>query len=184
MKIDLQSDQQQLREYILARIQNYVAEDNIGPGEPGDAIGLITLGFYAEQGGYANLVFDTRLDADVDGSWTIHIDNDVNLLEFPDWYDAYMAVCESEAVTFIRYDGSERRVKDNDISDEDLNELFGEMLTNTLQSLRDDGSLAKLPLSECAFMVVEEFDGRYFWPTYESRNTAGRIHATNRIEGE
>lgn len=175
MKIDLKKDQKTLRNYIEKRIQDYPSYENLGPGEDDDPIRLITLGFYAEQGGYVNLVFDTRPKADVDGEWTIHIDNESNTCHFPRWYDCYMAVCESEDVTITRHDGEKVLIQDNQISDEDLNQLFGEMLLATMQELRTNGSLAKLPLASNAVFVIEEFDGRYFWPTYETRKTTGRI---------
>ncbi|MCA8985902.1 MAG: hypothetical protein KDA76_19470, partial [Planctomycetaceae bacterium] len=63
----------------------------------------------------------------------------------------------------------------DDKSLEQLNAVFGEMLTRLMHDLRDDGTLAKLPLAKSAFMVVEEFDGNFFWPTFKSRKTKGRI---------
>ena len=65
----------------------------------------------------------------------------------------------------------------SDKSLEELNAVFGEVLKEVMHELRDDGTLAKLPLSADAFMVVEEFDGSYFWPTYETRKTEGRVVA-------
>lgn len=175
MKIDLRKDQKTVRKYIEKRIQDFPVCENIGPGKDEDPIRLITLGFYAEQGGYVNLVFDTRPEADVDGEWTGHIDNETNTCHFAKWFDCYMAVCESEDVTIIKHDGESVQIKDNEISDEDLNLLFGEMLLATMQELCTDGSLTKLPIAKNAVFVVEEFDGRYFWPTYETRKSAGRI---------
>lgn len=49
------------------------------------------------------------------------------------------------------------------------------MLVDLLTEMRDDGSLQELPLASKAFMVIEEFDGRYFWPDHKTRKTAGRI---------
>ncbi len=50
------------------------------------------------------------------------------------------------------------------MNDEDLNGLFGEMLNAQMHELRKDGKHTKLPLRPDGFLVVEEFDGRYFWP--------------------
>ena len=49
------------------------------------------------------------------------------------------------------------------------------MLKNLMKELREDGSLAALPLAKDAFMVIEEFDGHYFWPQRRSCKTKGRI---------
>lgn len=176
MKIDLQKDQAGLRRAIKKRIRDYPVYINLGPGEDEDPVKQITLGFYAEQTGYVALVFDTRPKADVDGEWTLHIENETNVIPFPKWYDAYMAICDDKPVTITKHDGSVRKVVENDIDDEELNAIFGEMLTETMCELRDDGTLAKPPLAAGAFMGVEEFDGRYGWPpTYETRKTEGAI---------
>ena len=54
----------------------FLDSENLGPGGPGDPIRLITLGYYAEQGGYAALILDTRTDAEVDGEWTLHLEEE------------------------------------------------------------------------------------------------------------
>jgi hypothetical protein len=174
MRLDLQADQRKLRRYIERRIRDYPVYVNLGPGDDGDPIGLVTVGFYAEQGGYVNLVFDTRPDAEVDGQWTVHIDNDTNTLAFPKWLSAYEAICNGETVSVTRHDGSAATLQDSD-GDEGVNRIFGEMIVDLMLQLRDDGTLAKLPLAPKAFLVVEEFDGRYFWPTHKTRKTKGRI---------
>lgn len=175
MKLDLAKDRVKLRKYIEKRIRDYPVYVNLGPGEDDAPIGLITLGYYAEQGGYANLVFDTRPDADVDGEWTVHIDNDTNTCPFPKWNDACEAIYEGETVAVTKHDGSQVTLADAD-GDEVVQAVFGDMLTDLLKELRDDGTLSQLPLSPTAFMVVEEFDGRFNFPSsYEKRKTDGRI---------
>jgi hypothetical protein len=37
--------------------------------------------------------------------------------------------------------------------------VFGDTIVDLLIELRDDGTLAKLPLAPKAMMIVEEFDG-------------------------
>ncbi len=186
MELDLQRDEQALREYIHRRIAEFSDSENLGPGEPGDPIRLITLGYYAEQGGYAALILDTRADAEVDGEWTLHLEEEENILTFPDWCEWYEAACDGEACAVKLPDGSTKEVHfpdadPDEVIDEDsleeLNAVFGEVITRLMHELRDDGSLAKLPLAPDAFMVIEEFDGNYFWPTYETRKTEGRIPA-------
>lgn len=174
MKLDLAKDKAKLRKYLQSRIQDYPIYVNLGPGEDEDPIALITVGFYAEQGGYVNVVFDTRRKAEVDGEWTMHIDNEVNTCKFPKWVKAYEAMCEGKPVAVTKPDGTTYDFKDAD-NEEGINQVFGEMLLDLMTELRDDGSLAKLPLAPKAFMVLEEFDGRYSWPGYKKRKTAGRI---------
>ena len=176
MKLNMQTDAKKVRKYINRRIKDYPVYENFGPGEDEDPIGLITVGFYAEQGGYVNLVFDTRTNAEVDGEWTLHIDNDTNMLPFPKWVEAYEQIWDGKTIEVVKYDGSACRLQDSS-GDEVVNGVFGEMLQSVMCQLRDDGTLAQLPLTPKAFMVVEEFDGRYFWPTYETRKSAGRIGA-------
>ncbi|WP_147866002.1 hypothetical protein [Stieleria maiorica] len=173
--IDLREEKKRIRAYIEQRVAGYADQENFGPGEPTDPIGLITLGFYAEQTGYIALVFDTRPDAEVDGSWTTFIDDDLNVFYVTEWCGLYAAIVEEQTVTMTDHLGREHIIRDNEISDEDLNALFGEMLTALMHELRDDGTFAKLPLRPDAFLVIEEFDGRYFWPTYETRKTEGAI---------
>lgn len=173
--VDLREEQERLRAYVEQRVAVYANQENFGPGVPTDPIALITLGFYAEQTGYIALVFDTRPDAEVDGSWTNFIEDDLNMFHVTEWCDLYVAIIEEQTVTITDHAGREHTIRDNEINDEDLNGLFGEMLTALMHGLRKDGTLAKLPLRPDAFLVVEEFDGRYFWPTYETRKTEGAI---------
>ena len=174
MKLNLEADKREVRRYVEQRIRDYAVYENLGPGDDDAPITLITVGFYAEQGGYVNVAFDTRPKAEVDGEWTLHIDNETNTLAFPKWLAAYDAICNGKSVSVNQHDGSTCTLQDSD-GDEGVNRVFGEMLLAIMTELRDDGTLAQLPLSPKAFMVIEEFDGRYFWPTYETRKTKGRI---------
>ena len=96
------------------------------------------------------------------------------MLPFPKWVAAYEAIWDGKTINVTRHDGSTCTLQDSS-GDEAVNAVFGEMLLAVMSELRDDGTLAKLPLAPKAFMVIEEFDGRYFWPTYETRKTKGRI---------
>lgn len=79
LKLDLQRDQQKVRRYFERRIRDYSVHINLGPGEDEDPISLITIGFYASQGGYVSLIFDTRPNAGphngFDGEWTQYLDH-------------------------------------------------------------------------------------------------------------
>ena len=102
-----------------------------------------------------------------------HIDN-ANTLYFPDWLSAYTSINDGEIVEVIEPDGFESDLSEDD-EDEGINAMFGDMIRDLILELKDEGELGKLPLAEKAFMVIEEFDGRYFWPTRETRKTKGRI---------
>ena len=183
MKLDLSRDKEKIRRYISKRIKNYPAYVNDGPGEDDDPIQAIMLGFYAEQGGYIYLVFDTRPGKNLDGNWTLHID-EPNMLHFPKWCDFYEKACEGDAVTLVLDDGTVKKLaytaddEDECVDDdslEELNSYFAEMLRKLMCELREDGSLSKLPLRKDAYFMIEEFDGRYFWPEIRSVKTKGRI---------
>lgn len=174
MKLDLESDAKKVREYIERRIKDYPLYVNLGPGEDADPIALMTVGYYAEQGGNVHVVFDTRPKAEADGEWTIHIAEDFNTLPFPEWVAAYEEIWDDKIVDVIKHDGSRCTLQDSD-GDEVVNAVFGDMLKSVLTELQLDGTLAQLPLAPKAAMVIEEFDGRYVWPSYESYKTSGRI---------
>ena len=87
-------------------------------------------------------------------------------------------------MTLVLDDGTVKKLKysvegegksvDNDLHEE-LNTYFAEMLRRLMCELRDDGTLAKLPLRNDAYFMIEEFNGRYFWPEIKSVTTKGRI---------
>lgn len=177
MKLDLSKDKEKIRRYIVKRIKNYPVYVNDGPGEDDDPIQAVMLGFYAEQGGYIYLVFDTRPGKNFDGNWTLHID-EPNMLHFPKWCDFYEKACDGEAVTLVLDDGTVKKLAYNvGAADEsfELDTYFAEMLRKLMCELREDGTLAKLPLRKDAYFMIEEFDGRYFWPEIKSVKTKGRI---------
>ena len=183
MKLDLSRDKQKLRKYVVQRIEDYSIYVNEGPGEDDDPIQAIVLGFYAAQGGYVYLVFDTRPGKNLDGNWTLHIDQPT-MYEFPKWCDFYEKACEGKTVTLVLDDGSVKKISypvehEDDVIDEksenQLNAYFGDMLKSLMNELKADGTLAKLPLRKDAFMIIEEFDGHYFWPEPRSCKSKGRI---------
>ena len=52
LKLDLQREHQKVRRYFERRVRDYSVYLNLGPGEDEDPISLMTVGFYASQGGY------------------------------------------------------------------------------------------------------------------------------------
>lgn len=183
MKVDLSKDQNKVRKFILRRIKEYDLYENFGPGDDEDPIRLITLGFYAAQGGYVSLVFDTRKDAEVDGEWTQYLD-ETTMLNFSKWSDFYERVCDGKSANLIKHDGKSENTQFQIVDEDELineksekliNAYFGTMLSDLMIDLRENESFSGLPLEKDAFFVIEEFDGNFFWPTYRSRKSKGRI---------
>lgn len=174
MKLDLRKDAQKIRRFIEKRIRDYPKYENLGPGEDADPIALISLGYYLEQTGYFAMVIDTRPDADNDGEWTLHIENDVNVLAFPQWCAAFEELCEGGSVSVTLPNGKTRILDEADDTDS-VARLFGETIREIVVSLRDAGAFDSLPLSPKAFFVIEEFDGHWGWPDYKKRKTLGRL---------
>jgi len=183
MKLDLSKDKAKILKYLRRRIKDYPHHVNNGPGKDSDPIRLVTLGFYAEQGGYVALVFDTRKEADYDGEWTLFID-ELTMLDFPKWCDFYELACNGKPVELVQGNGESLVVHFEDANEDHLiddksltqrNDYFGSMLTDVMKELRNDGSWKKVPLSDDAFMMVSDFDENYLWPNYEKRKSSGRI---------
>ena len=167
IKIDLQREQQKVRKYIERRIRDYPVYVNLGPGEDEDPISLITVGFYASQGGYVSLIFDTRPNAGphngFDGEWTQYLDHDSNLLWLTPWCDAFEAIREGKRTIIVRHDFIEQAIE-TECGPEIINTFFGDMLVDLTIKMRNQGWFAKLPLALNARVAIEEFDGYYFWP--------------------
>lgn len=174
MKLDLQKDAQKIRRFIKKRIHDYPTYENLGPGDDADPITLITIGYYVEQTGYIAMVFDTRPRADNDGEWTLHIENDVNMLVFPKWYAAFMKLCDGGSVDVKLPSGKSRTLDESD-DNASVAKFFGETILEIMLSLRDEGAFEDLPLSPKAFFVIEDFDGQWGWPDYKKRKTLGRL---------
>ncbi|MBS0659616.1 MAG: hypothetical protein JSR82_15340 [Verrucomicrobia bacterium] len=90
------------------------------------------------------------------------------MLPFPKWLAAYDAIADGEAVAVLKHDGKKCTLEDAD-GDEGVNRVFGDMIVALMLELRDDGTFKKLPLAPKAFMVIEEFDGRYGWPKHPEK---------------
>lgn len=183
MKLDLHHDKCRIRKFFDRRISEYLKLAEACSGDRCNRISLITVGFHAEQSGYVAISFDRRPDADVDGEWTAHLDEST-MMELPHWSKFFSTACSGKEVVLVLDDLTEKSVQfrlrnaSDSVDDHSLEELgncFGDMLANLICEMRDDGTLARLPLAPNAFMVVEDFDGSYFWPSFGHRKTIGRI---------
>jgi hypothetical protein len=174
MKLDLQKDAQKIRRHIENRIRNYPVYENLGPGDDTHDVVLVTFGYYIEQTGYFAMVIDTRPEADSDGEWTLHIENDVNVIAFPKWCAAFEKLCDGGSVDVTMPDGTIRKLDESE-DNESVAKLFGEMILEVVRALRDAGAFENLPLGPKAFLSIEEFDGNWGWPAYSKRKSLGRL---------
>ncbi len=191
MKLDLREYVAPITAQIAQRALQFHASANDGPGEPGDPIQQITLGFQFDQAAWVALVFDTRSDADAvfDGQWQLHIEENVLDCDVEPWMEAYELLFDDEAntpVNLISVEGVTESIQPHDETDDEseerlttqLAELFGAVLRDALLSARKDNVFAKLALAPTCVLRVDEHEGHYGWPDFEARGTdadEGRI---------
>jgi hypothetical protein len=189
MKIDLRRFIAPIVEQIQRRVSDFDPATNSGPGESGDAIQQIVLGFQFDQAAWVALVFDTRPDADpvYDGEWQSSIEQNTLDCDVDQWTEAYEEIFENQSkVVFTSVDGSSVKVgpfKDDDDEAEErlatqLAELFGGVCREALMVAQAQELFKSLPLADTACLRVDEHEGQYGWPDYESRggeNDEGRI---------
>lgn len=178
MKLDLRKDFKTVSRHIKQRVRDYPVYENLGPGEDDDPVSLITLGYAFDQSGWIALVFDTRPEAESDGHWNDHIEE--NEVEFPHWFDAVDPLHEAtafggdaEPLKIIAHDGKAHELASYDV--EEIAEYIGRMLWQALVEARASGLFAKLPLADRCLMGVEEHDGYWGWPVYKDRVKLGLV---------
>lgn len=165
MTIDLQADAREIYSYLVDRVRKFDPATNAGPGDGGSPISQIDFGYQYDQAGWVSLIFDTRPDAEPDGSWNSFIEE--NMFERPKWQEA-LELLETQPVEIVLPDGS-RRVLPPEFPEEEYCAIFGDLLKNILLKARDEGVFNSLPKAEHCQFGVEEHDGRYGWPNYENR---------------
>lgn len=185
--INLQKDYKTALKFIKRKVDTFKASARYGPGDNSDPIKFIELGYEYGQNGYIALVFDTRVNASRDGSWTCYIQE--NVKSFPEWnkvidyfYD------EKEPIKLITIDGKEfvfsqdGNVTGNFDELDNLDEIedfkayfIGEMLKKAMITTRKEDIFSQLPLTEDAFMGIEHSEGAYGWPNYEGLKTEGKL---------
>lgn len=172
MSLDFRAEFKTVYSYIEKRVADFDPSANSGPGEADEPIQQIDLGYQFDQAGWIAIVFDTRPDAESDGQWQLHIED--NMLELNHWCEAFDTLIENEVpITVTLRDGSVETLNP-DMEMEDLAELFGVVLKDALLEARNAGVFATLPLAATCVMGIEEHEGNYGWPEYENRDE-GRI---------
>lgn len=180
MKIDLRQSIAPIVDQIKRRVREYDPDGNSGPGEPGDAIQQIVLGFQFDQAAWVSLVFDTRPDADpvYDGEWQSFIEENTLDCDVDQWMEAYEEIFENNStVSFTAVDGKTVKVgpcNDDDDEDEErlttqLAKLFGEACLEALTNPETRSLISSLPLAATACLRIDEHECQYAWPDYDLR---------------
>ena len=157
--LDLRRDFADIYAHLTERVRGFDPAGSDVLGGPGP-VNAIAVGFECTQAGWLVVVFDTRSDAGPDGEWTSLIEG--NELDRPHWLE----VGEADGpVSLIQVDGTETELPE----DAELGEILGEMVKAVLFKARADGVFAGLPKAPGCELLIEDFDGGYGWPDYESR---------------
>ena len=164
-RLDLRKDFAEVSAFVAERVKAFDRAANPGPGK-GKRVSRIDVGFGVDYGGWVCLVFDTRRNPEPDGEWNEYIEETV--LERPKWGKADDAVADGP-LTVILPDGTRRELAAGDGGG--LVTAIGDMLRAVLLQARDGAVFAALAKAPRCELGVEEQDGNYGWPAYESRRT-------------
>jgi hypothetical protein len=164
-QLDLRKDFAEVYAFVVGRVKAFDPVANSGPGR-GKRVSRIDVGFGLYQSGWMCLVFDTRRNPEPDGEWNEYIEDTV--LERPRWAEACETV-EAGPLTLVLPDGTRRELAAGYTGP--LVAALGDMLRAVLLKARDDAVFAGLPKAPRCELGVEEQDGSYGWPAYESRRT-------------
>ena len=177
MQIDLRPTQQRVRDFIARRVNEYGTYPNKGPGPADGAVSQVTFGYSGSEG-YVALVFDTRTEPDIDGEWTGYMTADNNIVPFPEWTELLDHWAEEEAVQATLPNGETLDINNYSHSYAMINQLFGELIRETVFEARDTGIICRLPLATYAYFHVEEINAEWAWPQYKERKVQGLLHRT------
>ncbi|MEZ6130290.1 MAG: hypothetical protein R3C59_16525 [Planctomycetaceae bacterium] len=175
---------------IAKHCEDFDWSNNDGPGNSGDPIQQITLGFQFDQDAWVALVFDTRTpdSAEFDGRWQSHIaENTLDCdCDIDEWLEAYESLFDDDihsVVAVTAVDGTSWVIEPHTEPDDDgeteelitqkLAGLIGDALRDALLLARSNGAFQGLPLaSDCVLRIDEHSSGAYCWPEAETRGTS------------
>lgn len=135
MKLNIEKESAKIRSYILNEIEKFNKNEKVK---------LVEVGYQFDQSGLVKVFFDTRVDAEPDGSWTMHLED--NVLDMEHWPDQ----CEH-------------------YEEEVLATEIGELIKTVLLELRSEGAFKRLNKYENCELGIEELNGNYGWPNFEDR---------------
>lgn len=162
MVFDVRNDVPELLDYVRRRVDVHIAAT--GKSKNKKPVKLIECGFEVGQANWVALVFDTRSDAEPDGSWSEDIED--ILLARPEWplWDDF----EGKGTHYV-INMAGKKIKLADNLEETVCTALGEMLKHVLLTARSEGVFGKLPKTERCELGIEHLDGCYGWPNYEDR---------------
>lgn len=158
MTIDIRNDLPEFVAYIAKRVKEHLALANPAP------VSRIDFGFEFGQSNWVALAFDTRENAEPDGSWSQGIDDIVfTRPNWPIWHE----LPEDETVFFIDVHGNKVNVMDD--PDNLICGIVGEAMKHALLQARAAGVFKPLTKASKCELGVENVEGYFGWPSYEDR---------------
>lgn len=160
MIIDIREDAEDFLAYIRHRVGQHMASS-----QSSELVGVINFGFEIGQGNMAWLMFDTRLNATPDGTWTLpkNIEKTPRL-DRPKW-PVFANLPDDKPVFFIDLQGRKVEVLSAENTDELVAIIVGDAMKQALLRARDEGLFNQLPKVAKCPMFVEHMEGFYSWPT-------------------
>lgn len=159
-RLNLKSDQQKIKRYIIARVKEYVRSPLPDLGQPTDPVTMISLLFDVEYQGHVDLIFDTRSNAAEDFEL---VEDTGHCFELSHWYESVERLaCDGLSLQLTLHEGT-KVVTEPDADDDPLDGHIGDMLRDTLLAMRDQGVFSKLPMVGGYEMIVTGAHTNYFW---------------------
>ncbi len=139
--MNLETEKAEVKSYIRSRVAAY---------EGSDPVTFVQLGYQTIQGGLFSVYFNSETDGGPDGSWTLHLQEDI--LERPHW-------------------------EIDDGEDDSKALMIGEMIKSAFEEARNEGVFRSLHSAADADCGIEELSGIFGWPAWEDRKTCNLIKA-------
>lgn len=155
--VDFGSEQSEYEAYIRQAVEK---------AKGGEPIKMITLGYAIGQDNWVEMVFDTRPDAEPDGSWGGETGKFP--LERPNWPD-YDSLEDEQTLRCVGLKGAVYESPVDEMEDEEIATIAGEVLKAALISCRNEGVFEALSLQDGAEIGIEDLEGGFGWPDYEDR---------------
>jgi hypothetical protein len=147
-------------------MENYEPDWDWALGPSNKKVSLIATGFSIDQSGWFSMVLDRRPKAMNDGEWQSLIQN--NYLPMPHWN-----LDGDFELDVTHYDPKWRPPKGG-FDDASVTELIGNVIRDTLVFCRDQGAFKRSYLTPKAAMFVEDHEGNFGWPDFDTLRTDGR----------
>lgn len=145
--LDLRIDFEELFHYVAEQVRLFNEECTIAGTK---RVYLVEFGYEYAQAGWATIHFDTRPDAQSDGSWSQQIDK--RRIERPHWRKACAANMRGP-INVVVVGGKDKAIPEG--AEIEMAEQIGLLLKAVLMRARDEGLLSQLPLAPQCQLAVE-----------------------------